>query len=59
MIYCKLCRKLTPGIHKQEIYGMPSILIIILDRGENNKDFKEEFKFDEILDFNNTNIIYN
>ena len=59
MIYCNQCKKLSPGIHKQEIYGMPRILIIILNRGKNNQDFNEEFRFDQILDFNGKNIIYN
>ena len=56
-IYCKYCKKLITGVYKLNIYSMPNILIIILDRGENNKDFKEEFRIDEILDFNNKNII--
>ena len=38
---------------------MPSILIIILNRGKNNQDFNEEFKFDEYLDFSDKNIIIN
>ena len=29
MIYCNGCKKLSPGIHKQDIYGMPQILIIL------------------------------
>ena len=57
MIYCNQCKKLSPGIHKQEIYGMPRILIIILNRGKNNQDFNEEFRFDEILDFTDKNIV--
>ena len=59
MIYCNRCRKLSPGSHKQDIYGMPKILIIILNRGRNNQDFNEDFRFDEILDFTNQNIIVN
>ena len=59
MIYCNRCRKLSPGSHKQDIYGTPQVLIIILNRGRNNQDFNEEFRFDEFLDFNNTNIIVN
>ena len=59
MIYCNICKKLTPGSHKQDIYGMPRILIIILNRGKNNQDFNEEFRFDEMLDFSKTNIIVN
>ena len=59
MIYCNNCRQLTPGFHQQQIYGMPQILIIILNRGKNNQDFNEEFKFDEYLDFSSSNIIVN
>ena len=59
MIFCKVCRQLSPGVHQQQIYGMPNILIIILNRGKNNQDFNEEFRFDEILDFTNTNLVVN
>ena len=59
MIYCKNCKKLVSSIHKQEIYAMPQILIIILNREKNNQDFNEDIKLDEILDFTNSNIIYN
>ena len=59
MIYCDQCKKLTPGIHQQNIYSMPNILIIILNRGKNNQDFNEEFTFDEILDFTKGNVIIN
>ena len=50
MIYCNNCRKLLPGAHKQDFFSLPPILIIILNRGRNNKDFNESFRFDEILD---------
>ena len=59
MIYCNNCRQLTPGIHKQDFYTLPPILIIILNRGKNNQDFNEEFRFDEILDFTDKNIVQN
>ena len=59
MIYCNTCRKLQPGINKNDIYGMPKILIIILNRGRNNNDFNEEFKFDEYLDFTDKKICIN
>ena len=59
MIYCNRCKQLSPGAHKQDIYGFPRILIIILNRGKNNQDFNEEFKFDEVLDFSNKNISVN
>ena len=51
MIYCNFCRKLSPGSHKQDFYTLPPILIIILNRGRNNQDFKESFRFNETLDF--------
>ena len=59
MIYCNVCRQLSPGVHQQQIYGMPRILIIILNRGKNNQDFNEEFRFEEILDFTNKNLVVN
>ena len=59
MIYCNNCRKLTNGKHQTKIFGLPEILIIVLNRGENNKDFNEEFEIYEKLDFNNRNLITN
>jgi ubiquitin C-terminal hydrolase len=59
MIYCNNCRQLAPGFHKQDFYTLPPILIIILNRGKNNQDFNEEFRFDEILDFTDKNIVQN
>ena len=59
MIYCNQCKKLTPGTHQQNIYAMPYILIIILNRGKNNQDFNEEFIFDEFLDFSKANVCFN
>ena len=59
MIYCNRCKKLSPGAIKKDIYGTSRILIIVLNRGKNNQDFNEEFRFDEFLDFNNQNIIVN
>ena len=59
-IYCNRCKKMTIGLHKNDIYGLPQILIIVLDRGKNNNnEFNEEFWFDEILDFSDKNIIIN
>ena len=58
MIYCNTCRALKNGWVQQSIYQLPQIMIIILNRGRNNKDFREEFKIDEILDFNNTPDIF-
>ena len=60
MIYCNNCKALQNGWMKQNIYQLPSIMIIVLNRGKNNKDFREQFKIDEILNFaNNPNILCN
>ena len=59
MIYCNRCKQLSPGLHKQDVYGLPRILIIILNRGRNNQDFNEAFRFDEFLDFSQHNIVVN
>ena len=60
MIYCNNCKSLQNGWMKQNIYQLPSIMIIVLNRGKNNKDFREQFKIDEILNFaNNPNILCN
>ena len=56
MIYCNKCRKLQPGINKNDIYMLPNVLIIILNRGKNNNDFNEDFEFYEYLDFSDKNI---
>ena len=59
MIHCNNCRKLNNGKHQTKIFGLPGILIVVLNRGKNNKDFNEEFEIDEKLDFNNRNLISN
>ena len=51
--YCYTCNKYTEIYHKQNYYAFPPILIIILNRGKNNQDFNESFRFDEKLDFSN------
>ena len=53
MIYCNSCKALKRGSIKQDIYRLPKILVIVLNRGKNNQDFREEFKLEEILDFEN------
>ena len=50
-IFCNNCHCLTNGKHQQQIYSLPKVLIIILNRGKNNKDFNEKFDFPPILDF--------
>jgi ubiquitin C-terminal hydrolase len=56
MIYCNNCKGLKDGIHQQNIYQLPKVLIVILNRGRNNADFNEEFDFPAILDLRNKNI---
>ena len=58
MIYCNTCKALKNGWVQQSIYQLPQIMIIILNRGRNNKDFREEFQINEILDFHNTPNIF-
>ena len=53
MIYCNSCKALKRGSIKQDIYRLPKILVIVLNRGKNNQDFREEFKLEEILDLEN------
>ena len=59
MIHCNNCRKLNNGKHQTKIFGLPGVLIIVLNRGKNNKDFNDEFEIHEKLDFNNKNLISN
>ena len=59
MIYCNCCRQLTNQIEQKDIYHMPSILIIILNRGKNNQEFSEFFRIDELLNFANESFFYN
>ena len=58
-IYCTICQKISRGLYQQNIYQLPRVLIIILNRGKNNQDFNEEFDFPLILDFTNQNIVIN
>jgi ubiquitin C-terminal hydrolase len=57
MIYCNSCKALKSGSIKQDIYKLPKILVIVLNRGKNNQDFREEFKLEQILDLENQNTI--
>ena len=57
MIYCNGCKGLRVGINQQTIYQFPSVLIIILNRGKDNKDFNEEFYFPLELDFTKLNLV--
>ena len=53
MIYCNTCKGLKNGWVEQSIYQLPKIMIIILNRGKNNKDYRDQFQIDEVIDFNN------
>ena len=59
MIYCNGCKGLHNGKHRQQIFGLPSVMIVILNRGKDNRDFNEEFDIPEKLDFSNSNIVIN
>ncbi len=57
MIYCNFCKGLRNGKHQQKIFGLPNVMIIILNRGKNNQDFNEYFEIPDKLDFTNKNLI--
>jgi ubiquitin C-terminal hydrolase len=59
MIYCNICNSLKPFTRQKVIYSLPRIMIIILDRGINNKDFNEEFILAKELDLSIQNFIIN
>ena len=40
MIYCNNCKALKNGSIKQDIYKLPRVMIIVLNRGKNNQDFR-------------------
>ena len=48
--FCNDCGSLQDCTSERVIDRMPPILVIILDRGLNNKSYKEEFYYDEYLD---------
>ena len=59
MIYCNNCNCLRKGKHQQNIYSLPKILIIVLNRGKNNVDFNDEFAFPLDLDLTGQDIVIN
>ena len=59
MVYCNICNSQKKGRYQQQIFMLPKIIIIVLNRGINNEDFNEEFEFPLILDFTGQNIIIN
>jgi ubiquitin C-terminal hydrolase len=58
-IYCNNCKGLKAGTHQKNIYSLPRDMIIILNRGINNKDFNEEFILANELDLSIQNLIIN
>ena len=59
MIYCNICNSLKPFTRQNIIYSLPRVMIIILNRGINNKDFNEEFILANELDLSIQNFIIN
>jgi ubiquitin C-terminal hydrolase len=59
MIYCNSCKGLRSGTHQQIIFSLPRVLIIVLNRGKNNLDFNEEFRFPKDLDLGFENYTVN
>jgi len=59
MIYCNYCKALTSSTRQKVIYSLPRVMIIILNRGINNKDFNEEFILADQLDLSIQNFIIN
>ena len=57
MIYCNSCQTTCSGTTQQEIYSLPRVLIIVLNRGKDNQDFNENFNFPEVLDFTENNLV--
>ena len=51
--YCKKCESFQNSYICNSLYNVPTILIIVLDRGNNNNDFKEKVNFDTKLDLSN------
>ena len=56
-MYCNSCLSLKKGSIKQDIYKLPPYLIIVLNRGINNQDFRDDFDLREILNFPSLNTI--
>ena len=56
-IYCNFCKSQQSGSRQEEIYSLPPILIIALNRGKNDQYFNEEFNFPEVLNLNDTNYV--
>jgi len=57
MNYCYRCKGLRSFTYQKILYSLPKVLIIILDRGKNNRGFKEEFIFPKELDLSIENYV--
>ena len=58
-IYCNNCNSFKSFTRQKVIFSLPRIMIIILNRGINNKDFNEEFILANELDLSIQNFIIN
>ena len=56
-IFCNNCNKMSNHDSNEMIFSLPPILIVVLNRGKNGQDFNEQFIFDEVLNFNNSNYV--
>ena len=52
-MYCNQCRQLMNSSMGTCIYTAPLVLILVLNRGKGNLDFREKFEFWEIIDLTN------
>ena len=52
-MYCNICRQLKDASMCTCIYTAPLVLILVLNRGRGNADFKEKFIFWETIDLTN------
>ena len=62
--YCNICQHLNDSNYTSLIYSFPTILIIILNRGKNNKynvklDIKEEIDITNYAQFKSGRLLYN
>ena len=52
-MYCNNCKQLRNSCMRTRIYTAPLVLILVLNRGKGNLDFKEKFIFWEEIDLTN------
>ena len=52
-MYCNNCNQLCDSFMRNRIYTAPYVLILVLNRGKGNLDFKEKFIFWEEIDLTN------